>query len=148
MNAFMEKKPVVIRNPNAIRPWQHVLDPLSGYLLLAEKLWVNGPDFSQPWNFGPNNDEAVSVSKVVEYLIKLWGEGATWELDTTHKLHEANYLRLDCSKAKSMLGWSPKVDMYKALEWTVEFYQKYQQNVDMYKIVKEQIERYELIDMT
>jgi CDP-glucose 4,6-dehydratase len=144
MNAFMEKKPVVIRNPNAIRPWQHVLDPLSGYLLLAEKLWTDGGDFAQAWNFGPDDNDMITVLGITEYLSHLWGDGASWELDSSRNPHEAHCLRLDCSKARNILGWSPKLNLQKALEWTVAFYRKYHQKEDTVALIKDQIKCYEL----
>lgn len=143
MRAFMEDRPVHIRNPNAVRPWQHVLDPLSGYLLLAEKLWSNGFEFSQSWNFGPNNDDARPVSWIVELMKNLWGEGVRWEFDSSDHLHEAMYLKLNCSKARSLLGWSPKLHLSKALEWAVEWYQGYREGANMSTFSINQISRYE-----
>jgi CDP-glucose 4,6-dehydratase len=145
MTAFMESRPAMIRNPNSIRPWQHVLDPLAGYLLLAEKMWVSGQGFSQAWNFGPNDDDMVPVSKVAEYLRNLWGNGACWEMASTRNPQEAICLRLDCSKAKNMLGWSSKLNLCKALEWTVEFYRKYHRQEDITHLIRDQIQRYESI---
>ena len=145
IRAFMENRPVVIRSPNAIRPWQHVLEPLSGYLILAEKLWVYGPEFAQGWNFGPNDDDAEPVSSIVEYLINLWGAGASWEPDSARNPHEANYLKLDCSKAKAVLGWSPKMILPTALEWTIEWYRGYSQNLNVRLLTEDQIVRYEKI---
>ncbi|MEW6053646.1 MAG: CDP-glucose 4,6-dehydratase [Nitrospirota bacterium] len=144
MNAFIEKRSVVIRNPNAIRPWQHVLDPLSGYLLLAEKLWTEGRKFSQAWNFGPDENDMISVLKITEFLSHLWGDGARWEFDSSRNPHEAHCLRLDCSKARNILGWSPKLNVQKALEWTMEFYRKYHREEDVLQLLKNQITRYEL----
>lgn len=143
MNAIMENRPVVIRSPNAIRPWQHVLEPLNGYLCLAEQLWTQGPKLAQAWNFGPNSEEAKTVSWIVEYLTNFWGEGARWELDATQHPHEDTYLKLDCSKAKSLLGWAPKLCLSTALEWIVEWYRDYQQGRDMRSLTEEQITRFE-----
>jgi len=144
INAFMEKKPVVIRNPNAIRPWQHVLDPLSGYLLLAEKLWTDGQKFAQAWNFGPDDNDMVTVLEVTEYLSHLWGNEDSWELDSSKNPHEAHCLRLDCSKAQNILGWSPALNLQKALEWTFEYYRKYHQKQNTLQLIKDQIQFYEL----
>lgn len=144
MNAFMEKRPVVIRNPNAVRPWQHVLDPLSGYLLLAEKLWTEGKKFSEAWNFGPDENDMISVLKITEFLSYLWEDEASWEFDSSRNPHEAHCLRLDCSKARNILGWSPKLNVQKALEWTMEFYRKYHREEDVLQLLKKQITRYEL----
>ncbi|MDY6876454.1 MAG: CDP-glucose 4,6-dehydratase [Chloroflexota bacterium] len=143
MKAIMENRPVVIRSPNAIRPWQHVLEPLNGYLCLAEHLWMHGPKFAQAWNFGPNSEEAKTVSWIAEYLTNFWGEGARWELDAAQHPHENTYLKLDCSKAKSLLGWAPKLRLSTALEWIVEWYRGYQQDRDMRSLTEEQITRFE-----
>ena len=145
MRAFMEGRPAHIRNPNAIRPWQHVLEPLSGYLLLAEKLYSNGKEFSQPWNFGPDNDDAIQVSKVVESLVTLWGD-AVWELDAAPKPHEANYLRLDSSKSRNILGWSPKLHIRKALELTVKWYKGFMKGADISQLTANQIADYENLE--
>jgi len=142
MKAFMENRPVIIRNPNAIRPWQYVLDPLNGYLRLAECLWENGPEFAGAWNFAPN-DEVKPVSWIVERLVGLWGNGACWKLDTGNHPHEANYLKLDCSKAKILLGWAPKLDLSTTLEWIIEWYRGYQQNKDMRHLTEAEIVRFE-----
>ncbi|HID62785.1 MAG TPA: CDP-glucose 4,6-dehydratase [Anaerolineae bacterium] len=147
MNAIMENRPVIIRSPNAIRPWQHVLEPLNGYLCLAEQLWAHGPEFAQAWNFGPNSENAKTVSWIVEYLTRLWGDGARWELDSAQHPHEDNYLKLDCSKARSLLGWAPKLSLPAALEWIVEWYRGYQQNQDMRALTEEQITRFESIEV-
>ncbi len=143
MKAFIENRPVVIRNPKSIRPWQFVLEPLSGYLILAEKLWERGPEFAQSWNFGPNIDEIRPVSWLVDYLTKLWSESACWELDSAQHPHEDNYLKLDCTKAKSLLGWSPKLSLATTLEWIVEWFSGYQQNKNMRHLSESQIARYE-----
>lgn len=148
MNAIMQNRPVIIRNPNAIRPWQHVLEPLNGYLCLAEKLWEHGPEFAQGWNFGPSDEDARPVSWIVDYLTNLWGEGARWELDSAQHPHEAHCLKLDCSKAKNLLGWSPKLHLSTALEWIVEWYRGYQQNKDMRDLTEAQITRFGNLGVT
>jgi CDP-glucose 4,6-dehydratase len=142
MTAVMAKRPVIIRSPNAIRPWQHVLEPLSGYLLLAERLWERGPEFAQGWNFGPNDEEVRTVSWIAEYLTKQWEEGGGWEPDSAWHPHEDTYLKLDCSKAKSVLGWSPRLRLSTALEWIVDWYRGWQDGSDMRRISVAQIERY------
>jgi len=143
MLAIMENRPVIIRYPNSIRPWQYVLEPLSGYLVLAEHLWNLGPQFSQSWNFGPNDEEVRPVSWIVDYIINRWGGKAQWELDSAHHPHEDNYLKLDCSKAKSLLGWSPRLHISTALDWIAEWYRGYQENKDMRILTETQIYRYE-----
>jgi CDP-glucose 4,6-dehydratase len=130
MKALLENRTVIIRSPHAIRPWQHVLEPLHGYVCLAEKLWTHGPKFSQAWNFGPSSDDAKTVSWIVEYLSNAWGEGAQWRLDGAEHPHEDTYLKLDCSKARSLLGWAPKLSLPTTLDWIVEWYRGYQQHAD------------------
>jgi CDP-glucose 4,6-dehydratase len=142
MRAFIEDRAVVIRNPNAVRPWQHVLEPLNGYLCLAEKLWERGQDFAQGWNFGPSDADVKPVSWVVEKLTRLWGENARWVLDAGQHPHEATVLKLDCSKANYLLGWSPKLDLSTALEWVVEWYRGYQHNENMRDLTEAQIARF------
>ncbi len=145
MQAILANRPVIIRYPHAIRPWQHVLEPLSGYLSLAEMLWEQGPEFAQAWNLGPSDEDAKPVSWVAEKLTTLWGENARWELDAPQAQHphEAAYLKLDCSKAKSLLKWSPKLDLPTTLEWIVEWYRGYQHNQNMRHLTEAQIARYE-----
>lgn len=143
VKAFMKNTPVVIRNPHAIRPWQHVLEPLNGYLCLAEKLWERGHDFAEAWNFGPNDGDARPVSWVVKRLANLWGESARWKLDATQQPHENINLKLDCSKAKSLLGWCPKLSLSTTLEWVAEWYKSYQQDKDMRLFTEAEILRFE-----
>lgn len=143
MQAVVANRAIIIRNPDLIRSWQHVLEPLNGYLCLAERLWERGPEFAQAWNFGPDDRNIRPVSWVVEHLTSLWGENARWELDSAQHPHEATYWKLDCSKAKSLLGWSPKLDLSTALEWVVEWYRGYQQGQNMRDLTEAQIERYE-----
>ncbi len=143
MNAFMENRPVLIRYPHAVRPWQHVLEPLSGYLCLAEKLWEDGARFARAWNSGPHVEDTRPVSWIVDHLISLWGDGACRELDTSTTLPEDNYIKLDCSQARNLLGWSPKLDLPTTLLWIVEWYRSYQHKKDMYAITADEISRFE-----
>lgn len=143
IKAFQAGQPVLIRNPHAIRPWQHVLEPLSGYLVLAQKLWEDGPEYAGGWNFGPNDEDARSVAWIVDRLTHLWGHGATWERDGRAHPHEANYLKLDCSKARAQLGWGPRLSLAETLEWVVEFYRGYYDGESARAIVEAQIQRYQ-----
>ncbi len=143
MKAIMDSSPVIIRSPHAIRPWQHVLEPLNGYLTLAEQMWTQGPKLAQAWNFGPEDKDAKTVGWIVDYLTKLWGEGASWQLDGAEHPHENTYLKLDCSKAKSLLGWSPKLSLPTTLEWIAEWFRAYQQGADMRRVTEDQIARFE-----
>jgi CDP-glucose 4,6-dehydratase len=139
MRAFVSGKPLRIRNPSSIRPWQHVLDPLVGYLILAERLVNEGKRFEGGWNFGPHTDGEVSVAELADALVRFWGEGSRWERDGGEQPHEANYLRLDCSKARILLGWRPLVDFEGALRFTVDWYRAHQRGDDMRRISLEQI---------
>lgn len=135
--AFEKGVSVSIRNPSATRPWQHVLEPLSGYLLLAEDLYINGQDFAQAWNFGPNDEDCKSVSWILDELIKLWG-GTSWQLDENQNPHEATFLKLDCSKAKFHLNWSPRWHVNETLQRIVEWQKAFKLNEDMkYRTLKE-----------
>jgi CDP-glucose 4,6-dehydratase len=130
IRAIVAGKPVIIRSPYAIRPWQHVLEPLNGYLSLAEHLWTHMAEFASAWNFGPSSEDAKTVSWIVDYVTKAWGEGARWELDAGPHPHEDTYLKLDCSKASSRLGWRPKLDLATTLDWIVEWYRTYQEDAE------------------
>jgi CDP-glucose 4,6-dehydratase len=147
MDACIDNRPVFIRNPAATRPWQHVLEPLMGYLMLAERLWTNGAEYeyAQGWNFGPNTEEARPVSWIVQHLTKIWGNGARWESDPKEYPQEDKYLKLDCSKAKYLLGWSPKLDLPTTLQWIVEWYRAYLGKEDMRLQTESQINRYQAI---
>ncbi len=146
IRAIQAKQPVLIRNPHATRPWQHVLEPLNGYLTVAEHLWEKGVKYAEAWNFGPNDDDAKPVSWIVKRLTNLWGGGASWHLDQKEHPHEDHYLKLDCSKAKTLLSWGPKLSLAVTLEWIVEFYQGYLQSKDMRKLTQEQILRFQNLD--
>lgn len=139
MRAFMAGEVVRIRNPTAVRPWQHVLDPIIGYLVLAERLVRGGRKFSEGWNFGPHRDSAVPVSVLVETLVRKWGAGARWELDAGDHPHEAAYLGLDCSKAESGLGWRPLIGLDQALQLSVDWYRALDKGLDMREVTLRQI---------
>ncbi|MBX2864330.1 MAG: CDP-glucose 4,6-dehydratase, partial [Leptolyngbyaceae cyanobacterium MAG.088] len=143
IRAIIAGESVLIRSPNAIRPWQHVLEPLNGYMTLAEQMWDTGTDLAEGWNFGPNDSDARPVSWITEQLTQLWGDGASWQLDTNVNPHEATYLKLDCSKAKSRLKWTPTLDLATTLDWIVEWYRGYIREEDMHQMTVAQIQRYE-----
>lgn len=142
MKSFMGGKPVIIRHPQAIRPWQYVLEPLRGYLMLAEKLCSEGHRFADAWNFGPDDSSSRSVQWIVDRLVTAWGDSAAWQLDTTINPHEAHYLKLDCSKARLELGWKPLVSLSQSLELVVQWYRAFYEMHDMYKETCRQIENY------
>ena len=142
VRAIIANQPVRIRNPNAIRPWQHVLEPLSGYLVLAKRLYEEGPKYSGGWNFGPWDHDARPVETVVEEVTRLWGAGAYWEKDDRDNPHEARYLKLDCSKAHSLLDWTPRLHIEIALAWTVEWYKAWRVGENMRSFSLKQIMSY------
>jgi len=135
---------IVIRHPKAIRPWQHVQEPLSGYLLIGSKLLENGPRYCGAWNFGPMDAEVWTVEDVVKMVCKLWEHGK-YVVDTEPALHEANWLKLDCSKARLELNWSPKLNISKTLKKTIEWYRLFYSNHKSEKLkalIKQQIREY------
>lgn len=137
VRGLMAGEPALIRHPAAIRPWQHVLDPLHGYLMLAEQLGTSGTDTAEAWNFGP--DEAVSVAWLVEEVAKQWGGAVDWSLDSGAHPHEAALLKLDSSKAKARLGWQTLLAPVTAVEWTTDWYKAAQEGGDMQAYTLEQI---------
>jgi CDP-glucose 4,6-dehydratase len=144
MKAFLAQKPVSIRNPQAIRPWQHVLEPLGGYLLLVESLWLNGQGFAEGWNFGPNPADIKPVGWVVETLAQYWGDAAQWSLvESAIQPHEATLLSLNCQKAAKRLRWQPRLTLDETLNWVVSWYKAYQQGRLMRELCLGQIERYQ-----
>lgn len=147
IKSLLNNQPAVIRYPKAIRPWQHVLEPLSGYLLLAQRMWQDGAVYADGWNFGPNGNGARSVAWIADELMRLWGRGASWVTDSGENPHEANFLRLDCSKAKSLLNWGPRLDIKTALKWIVEWYRAFQNGVDMRKVTESQIMEYDRLEI-
>jgi len=148
LRAIAENRPVVIRSPHAIRPWQHVLEPLSGYLLLAQKLCEQGTDYAEGWNFGPNDEDAKPVQWIVERLTRQWGDGASWQLDEGDHPHEAHYLKLDCSKAKMRLDWQPRWGLAHTLEMIVAWQRAKLSQEDMRSLTLKQIAQYAQRDRT
>ena len=142
LRAFETKQPVVIRNPNSVRPWQHVLEPLNGYLTLVENLYTHGQAFAEGWNFGPNEDDARSVEWIVENLVRSWGHGARWHQDFGVHPHEANYLKLDISKSKARMNWQPRWTLSQALESIITWHQAWLRNEDMKRFCHLQILQY------
>ena len=136
-------KPLRIRNPDAVRPWQHVLEPLAGYLSLAERLYVDGAAFAEAWNFGPSDEDARPVRWVVDQLLAAWGDGDRWEMDGTPQPHEATYLKLDCSKARGRLGWRPRWELGTAIDRVCAWHRSYRGGAPMREQTLAQIEQYE-----
>lgn len=142
MRAITEGKPIRIRNPHATRPWQHVLEPLSGYLVLAQKLYEDGATYAEGWNFGPNDEDAKPVQWIVEKLTQTWGEGANWVMDDGNHPHEAHYLKLDCSKAKTRLNWHPRWPLEVALDAISKWQRAYRDGKNMKTLTLRQIRAY------
>ncbi len=143
MKALEKKQAVEIRNPHAIRPWQHVLEPLSGYLLLAERLFEHGQQDAEGWNFGPKDEDAKPVQWIVEQLCNSWGEGASWALQSGEHPHEANFLKLDISKARQRLQWTPRWPLQTALSNIIKWHKAWIAGQDMRSICLQQIENYQ-----
>ena len=130
----------MLRNPHAIRPWQHVLEPLAGYLQLANKLFTEGCAYAEGWNFGPEDHSVQTVEWITDFLTNKWNQGSSFTVDNqSNHPHEAKYLKLDISKAKAKLGWKPKYDLKKALDLIVEWYS----SENFYENTKGQIEEYQ-----
>lgn len=133
---------VRVRNPNAVRPWQHVLEPLAGYLRLAEQLYTAPTGFARGWNFGPSDEGSVSVEKLVADAIRLWDPSLGWKADPGPHPREANFLKLDSAMARSRLGWHPRLGFETTLAWTVEWYKAQAQGCDAASLTRNQITRY------
>jgi CDP-glucose 4,6-dehydratase len=142
LRAFEKKEPVIIRNPTAIRPWQNVLEPLSGYLILTEQLFEFGNNYGEGWNFGPNNDDCKPVSWILDNMVDKWGNGASWVLDETSNPYEANYLKLDSSKAAMKLNWKPKWGLEYTLDRIVNWHQNFLANKNIQELCLLEIKTY------
>ena len=142
IRAITRGEEIKIRSPYAIRPWQHVLEPLSGYLSLAAKLYSDGSQFADAWNFGPDDRDAKNVEWITNNICKIWGEGASFSIDTNPQPHEANYLKLDCSKAKAELNWIPKWNIETTLKSIVDWNKAFLKGKDIRKVTSEQINTY------
>ncbi|MCC7006024.1 MAG: CDP-glucose 4,6-dehydratase [Ottowia sp.] len=143
--AFTTACPAIVRHPHAIRPWQHVLEPLRGYLMLAQRLYTDGTQFAQAWNFGPNDDDARPVHWIVDTLAHLWESKTGWTLDNTIHPHEASYLKLDISKARALLHWHPTLPLHAALSLIVDWSKQYQAGADPQHITLAQIQTYQTL---
>jgi CDP-glucose 4,6-dehydratase len=142
VRAFSSGQPALIRNPTAVRPWQHVLEPLRGYLLLAQKLHESREGYSEAWNFGPAETDALPVSAIADRLASRWGSRARWERDAQEQPYEAQTLRLDCSKAQARLGWRPQLPLDLALDWVADWYRACEGGKDMRRFSEAQIRAY------
>lgn len=144
LTAFEQGRVVDIRNPNATRPWQHVLEPLRGYLTLAERLCNEGPQWAEAWNFGPADEDARPVGTIVRRMAELWGSDAKWRTDPTPQPHEAQYLKLDISKARGRLNWHPRMGLDQALESIVDWSKRRREGGDVRETTLAQIAHYQV----
>lgn len=141
IRSILKKEKVLIRNPKAVRPWQHVLEPLSGYLMLAEKLYTQGHKFASAWNFGPDKKDAKPVEWVVKEISSRWKD-ASYELDKRRHPHETGYLYLDSTRSRKELGWKPKLDLSSAIDMIMDWTLAYKDKRDIRKFTQEQIKGY------
>ncbi len=139
MRAFARGEPLQVRAPQAVRPWQHVLDPLGGYLLLAERAFHDPAGFSGAWNFGPGRAHEQSVERLLQHVTRAYGGQAQWQHDGRAHPHEAAVLRLDASKARRLLGWSCRLDFEESIAWSVDFYRQVGEGADASVLMQAQI---------
>ncbi|MHB1677556.1 MAG: CDP-glucose 4,6-dehydratase [Sulfuriferula sp.] len=142
LRAIVHGQSVHIRNPQAIRPWQHVLEPLSGYMMLAQQLYEQGPGFGEGWNFGPHDEDAKPVQWIVDRLTRAWGQSVSSVIEGGEHPHEAHYLKLDCSKAHARLNWHPKWRLDETLNKIVEWHRSYRNAANMREVTLAQIAQY------
>jgi len=143
VRAFFGKETLRIRRPDAVRPWQHVLEPLMGYLLLCQKLYVDGGRYAVGWNFGPEEQSEQPVARVVEILAKQWGGNVKWTIDGGQHPHEATYLKLDSTRARDELGWQQKLDLEESIALTVDWYRQARRCHSMREYTIEQIHQHQ-----
>ena len=145
LSAFEQSRPVMIRNPLAIRPWQHVLEPLCGYLTLAEHLYNHGIAYSEGWNFGPKDDDVQTVQWIVEHMVSFWGNGSSWQHDNAVHPYEANYLKLDITKAQSRLDWHPVLRLKDALRLIIDWSKQRLAGTNMHQLTMDQLRTYQAL---
>lgn len=142
IRSLLKREKIIIRSPNAMRPWQHVIEPLRGYLMLAEKLYKEGRNFASAWNFGPKDEDMQTVEWIVKRLCYLWEESVEYQIEKQLEFHEASLLRLDCSKARYILGWKPEWSIETSLEKVVDWVKAYKESENMYNVCIRQIKEY------
>lgn len=146
MRSLLNNQPTLIRNPQATRPWQHVLEPLHGYLMLAERLYADRHRFASGWNFGPPAESERTVGWIIEQLYTRWGATFPWERDRNPGPPESTFLKLDASKAHAYLGWRPKLDLETTLSWIVDWFRRHQRGEDARTVCLDEIERFMKIE--
>jgi CDP-glucose 4,6-dehydratase len=142
IRSLLIEQPTLIRNPQATRPWQHVLEPLHGYLMLAERLYTDGHQFASAWNFGPPEESEKTVGWIIEQMYQLWGVTFDWKKDPNPGPPECTFLKLDASKARGYMGWRPKLDLITTLDWIVKWSRRFQAKDDMRKVTLDEIQRF------
>jgi CDP-glucose 4,6-dehydratase len=147
LNAFENGNSVALRYPASVRPWQHVLEPLSGYSALAQLLFEKGGEYAEAWNFGPRDQDCKSVAWIAEAIAQHWGKGASWHTDTNNHMHEASQLKLDISKAQARMNWQPHWDINKSIQSIVDWHKAYKSNTDMQKFCISQIQDFNLTQL-
>ena len=145
IKGILKNNPIMIRNPNYVRHWQHVLDPLYGYLSLAEKMWSHDEKFADSWNFGPKENNAKSVEWILEKFNEYWKGGIKWKIDQRKFNHENKFLKLDSSKSKLMIDWESKIELDNAIKMIVDWYEKLKNCEDMREVTIKQIQEYSRI---
>ena len=148
IRALQADRAIGIRNPASIRPWQHVLDPLCGYLILAERLIEQPEEYGEAWNFGPAEADARPVGWIADRVVSIWGDSARWEKVLGDELHEAGVLMVDATKARQRLGWSPALRLDAGIDWTANWYQKVLGGAPALVVTEEQIDRYSHLGAT
>jgi CDP-glucose 4,6-dehydratase len=142
VRALSSGQVIGIRNPASTRPWQHVLDPLCGYLILAERLMENPKSYGQAWNFGPVDEDVRTVGWIADRVVRVWGDAARWEKVSGDELHEASFLKVDASKARARLGWLQALRLDAGIDWTVRWYKKFLSGQSALALAEEQIDQY------
>jgi CDP-glucose 4,6-dehydratase len=143
IRAAQKNETIKIRNPLSTRPWQHVLDPIHGYMMLTENLWQKGPKFAEGWNFGPSEEESKTVGFLADRICQLWNGQIKWEKDGAPQVHEAKSLSLNCKKANDLLGWRPKLNLENSLKWTMDWYQGFETKVNLRALTEKQIKTFQ-----
>ncbi|MFC5528937.1 CDP-glucose 4,6-dehydratase [Cohnella yongneupensis] len=146
IRSIANRKPMLIRKPNAVRPWQHVLDPLSGYLLLAQRMWETGDDYSTGWNFGPDAESIVTVKELIDRTMRIWPNQVIYSPEGQDEAYEAALLTLNSAKAKHVLGWKPKLNVDEAIAWTIQWYKAFSEQADMSDYTAQQIHRFDALE--